>query len=224
MNNRRTTVTALLVVPAMLAAFTAVAGQARRGLPPDDPLFRTVAALDTQVFDAFNRCDLDTLGRLFADDLEFYHDIDGLSRSRATFIEAVKNNICGKVTRELIPDTLEVYPMKGGAIEIGVHRFHHPGKDDVEPIGEGQFTHIWQVKDGQWIITRVISYDHHVVNQVDRFEQSSLRPGTSDLHRRASLQSMMAVPPATTAATPLTHIGTTASAIVTLVAKMSRRR
>ncbi len=164
MTNTRTGIPRLLFAAALLLSLTHVDAQARRGLAPDDPLFRTVAALDAQVFAAFNRCDLDTLGRFFAEDLEFYHDIDGLSRSRATFIEAVKNNICGKVTRELVPDTLEVHPMNGfGAIEMGVHRFHHPGRDDVEPIGEGRFTHIWRLENGEWTIIRVISYDHHAL-------------------------------------------------------------
>lgn len=40
---------------------------------------------------------------LFAEDLEFYHDQDGLSVGRQATIEAVKNNICGKVHRDLIP-------------------------------------------------------------------------------------------------------------------------
>ncbi len=76
--------------------------------------------------------------------------------------ESIKNNICGKVTRELVPGSLQVHHMKGyGAVEMGVHRFHHPGHDDTEPVGEGKFIHLWQYKDGAWKITRVISYDHH---------------------------------------------------------------
>ena len=60
-------------------------------------------------------------------DLEFYHDKSGLSIGRQAMVEGVKNNICGKVTRELVPGTLEVYPIANyGAVEIGVHRFHHP--------------------------------------------------------------------------------------------------
>jgi hypothetical protein len=52
--------------------------------------------------------------------------------------------------------------MKGyGMLETGVHRFHHPGHEDTEGVGEGQFIHLWQYKGGAWKITRVISYDHH---------------------------------------------------------------
>jgi ketosteroid isomerase-like protein len=137
-----------------------------RTAAPDDELFRTIATLDTAVFDAFNRCDLPTFGRFFIDDLEFYHDKDGLMRSRQSLLDAVKANICGKVRRELVPGTLEVHPMDGyGALEIGVHRFHHPGRDDTEPVGEGRFIHLWQKTDAGWKITRVISYDHHVVGK-----------------------------------------------------------
>ncbi len=53
----------------------------RRGAP-DDEIFRTISSLDTAVFDAFNRCDLETFGRFFIADLELYHGNDGLTRSR----------------------------------------------------------------------------------------------------------------------------------------------
>jgi hypothetical protein len=36
--------------------------------------------------------------------------------------------------RELVPGTLQVYPVKDyGAIEMGVHRFHHPGHEKEWP-------------------------------------------------------------------------------------------
>ena len=129
-------------------------------------LFETIRTLDAQLFDAYNHCDLEKLGSFLADDLEFYHDVTGLTRTREANIEAVKNNICGKVTRVLVPGSLEVYPLKDfGAVEIGVHRFHHPGKDDAEPLGEAKFIHIWRNQDGIWKITRVISFDHHTATQ-----------------------------------------------------------
>jgi ketosteroid isomerase-like protein len=125
-----------------------------------DPLFQTIQSLDTQLFDAYNHCDLEKIGSLLADDLEFYHDKTGLSRGRPALVEGIKNNICGKVTRELVPGTLEVYPIADyGAVEIGIHRFHHPGNDSSN-VGEAKFIHLWQKKDGAWKVTRVISFDH----------------------------------------------------------------
>lgn len=87
-------------------------------------------------------------------------------RSRQSLVEAVKNNICGKVRRELIPGTLEVHPMEGyGAVEIGVHRFQHPNADKTQPVGEAKFMHLWQNQNGVWKITRVISYDHRALSK-----------------------------------------------------------
>jgi hypothetical protein len=157
-----------LLAAALLAAPAAPAGaQSRRGLAPADELHRTVAALDAALFDAYNRCELETFGSFFTDDVEFYHDKGGLTRSRQSLVESLKNNICGRVRRELLPETLEVYPMDGyGAIEMGVHRFYElKGPNPNEPVGEAQFIHLWQHKDGAWKITRVISYDHGPVRK-----------------------------------------------------------
>jgi hypothetical protein len=83
-----------------------------------------------------------------------------MARGRQALVDGIKNNICGKVTRELVPGTLQVDPIANyGAVEIGVHRFHHLGHDDE--VGEAQFIMLWQNKDGAWQITRVISFDHH---------------------------------------------------------------
>ena len=147
-----------VVVAALLAAPLADAQTA----PAPEPLLQTIQSLDTQLFDAYNHCDLEKFGSLLADDLEFYHDKSGLSVGRQALVEGIKNNICGKVTRELVPGTIEVYPIaKYGAVEIGVHRFHHPGHENTESVGEAKFIHLWQNKDGVWKITRVISFDHH---------------------------------------------------------------
>jgi ketosteroid isomerase-like protein len=149
----------VLLVALLFALFAQVYAQTA---PAPDALFQTIQSLDTQLFDAYNHCDLEKFGSLLADDLEFYHDKTGLSHGRQALVEGIKNNICGKVTRELVPGTLEVYPIADyGAVEIGVHRFHHPGHESAESIGEAKFIHLWQKKDGTWKVTRVISFDHH---------------------------------------------------------------
>ena len=150
---------AAITVATLLAHAQAQMTQTQTASP--DPLFKTIQSLDTQLFDAYNHCDLDKFGSLLADDLEFYHDKTGLSRGRPALVEGIKNNICGKVTRELVPGTLEVYPIANyGAVEIGIHRFHHPGHEEPGSVGEARFIHLWQNKDGAWKVTRVISFDH----------------------------------------------------------------
>jgi ketosteroid isomerase-like protein len=125
-----------------------------------DSLTETVHALDAKLFDAYNHCDLETLGSMVSDDLEFYHDQTGLMMGKASFLAAIKQNICGKVQRTLLEDTLEVHPLKGyGAVEIGIHRFHHPNEPDN--VGDARFVTIWHDDNGVWKVTRVISYDHN---------------------------------------------------------------
>lgn len=157
---------ALLLMVLASGAFVPAYGQAIQGLDTiksQEELMKAVTALDKELFDAYNGCNLDKLGTLVADDLEFYHDKTGLAVGKQLFLDAIKNNICGKVTRQLVPGTLEVYPIHGyGAVEIGVHRFHHPGTQDHDVVGEAKFVTLWQYKDGAWKITRAISYDHGI--------------------------------------------------------------
>ena len=136
----------------------------RPATTPDD-LFRAVALQDAALFDAYNRCDLEKFASLLDDDIEFYHDHGGVTRGSKALTESIRKNICGQTTRELVPGSLEVYPMDNyGAIEIGVHRFHHPAAP-AEPVGEGRFIQLWQYDKGNrtWKLTRVLSFDHHAV-------------------------------------------------------------
>jgi len=127
-----------------------------------DALYQTISQLDKQVFDAIDRCDMRAEESFWADDAEFYHDKNGLLVGGSQIVDAIKNNLCGKVKRELVPGTLEVYPLGDyGAVEIGVHRFLHPYEQDHGVVGQAKFIHVWQNKGGVWKITRVISVDHH---------------------------------------------------------------
>ena len=128
---------------------------------PADPLFATVQMLDAKLFAAYNACDITTLGTMVSDELEFPHDQTGLMAGREPFLAAIRQNICGKVRRELLLKTLEVYPLKGyGAVELGIHRFTHPGHPE-EGAGDAKFVIPWQNTGGVWKMTRVISYEHN---------------------------------------------------------------
>jgi Domain of unknown function (DUF4440) len=158
MNRLRSSLLRMAALAVLAATAHAQSGQ---GLTPTDDLYKKVAGLDTALFDAYNKCDLDKLGSMVADDLEFYHDQTGLSVGKLSLVDGVKNNICGKVHRELVTGTLEVYPIKGyGAVEMGIHRFTNPNKAG-DTGGEAKFVHLWQVKNGIWKVTRVFSFDHH---------------------------------------------------------------
>lgn len=133
-----------------------------RAPPFGAELTRTVESLDSAVFDAYNRCDMDKFAAYFTEDVEFYHDKSGVSYGRDVLVRDVRQYICGKVRRELLPGSLEVYPIADfGAVEIGSHRFYETtGPTPNVPVGVAKFIHVWQYKDGAWKISRVLSFDH----------------------------------------------------------------
>ena len=134
------------------------------GLGADNRTFQQVRALDQKLFQAYNTCDLATLGDLVDDNLEFYHDKSGLAVGKANFLDAIKNNICQKVQRRLVASTLEVYSLENyGAIELGEHTFCNMAETPVcndETNGIGKFFMLWQKQGDHYRLTRVVSYDH----------------------------------------------------------------
>ena len=145
----------------LLPALVAPAFMRTSVFPADDvitmSLYDSIAAMDARWEDAYNNCKLDVMDELISEDLEFYHDLGGLMTSKQKLNEALKNNICGKVQRELKQGSLEVYPIKGyGAVEMGMHAFHNSKERDPQPHFS-KFVHIWKRDGNQWTITRVIS-------------------------------------------------------------------
>jgi ketosteroid isomerase-like protein len=126
---------------------------------PDDPaLHRKIVQLDSTFFDAYNHCEtkLAEYAAFYADDVEFYHDRGGLSSSKADFVAATQQYICGKVTRLVLPSTIEVYPIKDyGAIEFGYHSFHNSVENSTSK--PSRFVIVWRQTSDAWHITRVIS-------------------------------------------------------------------
>lgn len=125
--------------------------------PPDKALYDTIVRMDSVFFEAYNNCRITVIDSMISQDVEFYHDQGGLSTSQPQLVEALRKNICGKVTRELQPGSIEVYPIAGfGAVETGLHAFHN-NQEPGHKIHFSRFTHIWKKEYGQWKITRVIS-------------------------------------------------------------------
>jgi hypothetical protein len=127
-------------------------------------LYDKIASLDSSLFEAFNTCNLAKVEMFFTEDLEFYHEKGGLIITRKSVIEVMRNNLCGqnsnRVRRELIKSSLAVHAINNyGAVETGEHRFYLTQAGQKEKLdGIGKFVHIWQKKDGEWRISRVISY------------------------------------------------------------------
>jgi hypothetical protein len=124
-------------------------------------LFNKVAGLDSSLFAAYNSKNLDLMKTYFTKDLEWYQDNGGLIDFEKVFsnFQSIFNRDYD-LKRNLINESLEVHSIEGyGAIEIGKHQFKHIENGKLE-IGTFKFLMIWKNDNGNWKISRVVSYDH----------------------------------------------------------------
>jgi hypothetical protein len=150
---------ALLILLIIAASFTASAQSqdTYKYVPSSKELYDTIVHMDSVYFTAYNTCDMDKQAAIYADSIEFYHDKGGLMTSKKDLLDAIKKNICGKVTRVLVKGSIEVYPIAGfGAVEIGLHQFINHAESE-SPSKPDKFIVIWRLRNGKWEITRVVS-------------------------------------------------------------------
>ncbi len=153
-----------VLLPVLL---TVGGGAAASGEPGAQDLASAIAAQDAAVFDAFNRCadpaQLALHAGHFDPAVEFYHDTGGVTWTREEMLANTGKYACGHYTRELVPGSLRVHPVKDfGAISQGTHRFCQTATGSCDGIAD--FTMVWRLHDGQWRITRVLSYGHRPAN------------------------------------------------------------
>ena len=133
-------------------------------------LYQTLRAKDSLLFNVgFNTCDISQFEALVSEDMEFYHDQSGITNSKADFIAGTENGLCKlpyQARRYLVEGSLQVFPMNNngvlyGAIQTGEHRFYakYPEKEEVL-TSTAIFTHLWLLEEGEWRLSRVLSYDH----------------------------------------------------------------
>jgi hypothetical protein len=121
--------------------------------------------MDSIVFANVYTCNTAKNETFFTDDIEFYHDKGGLTRSRKTLVEELRNNFCGegktRLRRELIKGSMHVFPINNyGAVQMGDHRFYVTENGKEVLSGVAKFIHVWKYENGVWRISRVFSYDH----------------------------------------------------------------
>lgn len=126
------------------------------------PLFEELAKLDKKLFDAaFVSCNTEIRNSLFTEDVEFYHDIGGLSIGEAVRVPITNCPADRGVTRRLVEGSLEVYPLNNyGAIQRGKHLFIEEGASNMTIA---RFTHIWMESEDGWKISRVLSFNHQQI-------------------------------------------------------------
>lgn len=127
-------------------------------MPDNLELYRTIVAMDSTFFQAYNICDLDKQATLYSDDIEFYHDTGGLMTDKQEILDGTEKYVCGKVTRELVKGSLEIYPIKDfGAVEMGLHKFHNNTEKGGTTSHASKFIIFWKNDNNNWTITKVVS-------------------------------------------------------------------
>lgn len=121
-------------------------------------LYKTILKLDDEFFEYYNTCDknLDKHAEFYTENVEFYHDNGGLSTSKDEIIASTKKNICNKVKRILVADSVEVHKIPNyGAIQIGYHKFHNLMENSVsKPL---KFIVFWKKINTDYKIAKVVS-------------------------------------------------------------------
>ena len=136
----------------------------------DQEISKLVKEKDSIFWVGYNTCNLDLMAQFLTKDMEFYHDeggiilgIDGMKKSMS---ENICNNSNNKVRRELVPGTFQLFLLKNGdtvygAIISGEHYFYDSENGGKETRnGVARFTNLWLLKDGEWKMHRILSFDH----------------------------------------------------------------
>lgn len=135
-----------------------IAAQTNDEILKNAQLKAEIVKMDSLLFNvAFNECKIDVFKKIIADDLEFYDDRSGLSISKEDQIKSFLERCSRtkKLTRKInscTVDRLGDY----GAVQIGKHLFF----EDGIPVGTAKFIHIWERKNNEWILKRIVSYKH----------------------------------------------------------------
>ena len=147
-------------------------------------LFDQISHMDSLYFTAQNNCDLKEYSSYLSEDFEFFHDKSGYTASKDNEIKDM-SVFCGDeqrarqpLRRALVKGSLKVYPMENyGALQIAKHVFYLQINDGTEKIiGSGKLTALWKLINEEWKLTRVISFDHQPLAEVE------LSPETLELY------------------------------------------
>lgn len=155
----------------MLLAFSialapaSVLGRAKGTIATPADAETAVRAADAAFWTAFNACDAASMGLYLADDVEFYHDKTGLTRSRAALVESMMKGPCGspglRMRRQIAETGTRFDPVPGyGGVLSGDHDFYATsGKGPERLATTAHFVEVWHF-EGRWRMTRVLSLAH----------------------------------------------------------------
>ena len=126
-----------------------------------DSMKAAILQMDGLLYDvAFNQCDAKLFKKIIAEDVEFYDDRFGLNKPEGKQIKSLieKFDITEKLTRKLVSCTIDKLG-DFGAVQTGEHIFLVNGV----PESTGKFVHLWERKNNDWKLKRIVSYEHSVI-------------------------------------------------------------
>lgn len=131
-----------------------------------DSVAASVMEADRTFWEAYNTCDVEAMLPFFTQDLEFYHDMNGLMNDMERFEEGTRKGLCAeggnRTRRAVVEGTVSLHPVPGhGVIMEGEHWFFEtpPGGTEYR-TGRAKFVHVWTQVEGEWKMSRVLSYAH----------------------------------------------------------------
>jgi hypothetical protein len=149
-------------------------GSLARALPAqltDDSISALILEKDALFWKGYNSCDIESCRNFFTDDVEFYHDKGGVTLGIEALTESLKSSLCGnsrwRLRREAVAGTVQVFPMRKGtdtygAVISGEHVFYVTEEGKPEYLdGRARFMQLWLLKNGDWKMARILSFNHH---------------------------------------------------------------
>jgi len=160
-----------VALPVIVLAFASVAF----AQTAEQRVSELIIEKDAAFWSAYNKCDTEAFRTMFTDDVEFYHDKGGATIGFENFMAALRNGLCGdpnsRLRRVEIKETVKVFPLAKsreiyGAIISGEHVFYVNQKGKPEFLdGHARFMQFWLLKNGEWKMARILSYDHSDANK-----------------------------------------------------------
>ena len=97
---------------------------------------------------------------------------------------SIRDNICGnqkqRIRREAVDGTVKVYPLRNGnsiygAIISGEHYFYVTENNEPEKReGLAKFTQVWLLKNNEWKMSDILSYDHGPAQYINKKQEIKL--------------------------------------------------
>jgi hypothetical protein len=177
----------ILICALMLSLFTSnypCFGQSNTVDIENQKLTATILRLDSLFWKTYNECNTENSGQFITDDVKFYHDKGGITDGKNALVASIKNNICGnqnqRIRREAVDGTVKVYPLRNGdsiygAIISGEHYFYVAENNKPEKReGLAKFTQLWLLKNNEWKMSVILSYDHGPAPYISTKQQIKL--------------------------------------------------